>query len=143
MPTLAYINNDLYHWSLSESRFDQALVWDFGTERRKELCRVMSDDGLVLHIPFPSWSWLGWTGFVMGSFLYGDGQHELEFYKLDIGGMVERVGGKQSTASPQLREIKPGQFEDLRKQWKGSTEYEDRSLYKEKGTTHYLWSPSP
>jgi hypothetical protein len=67
-----------------------------------------------------------------GKFLYRDGQHELEFYKLGIGGMVERVGGKQSTASSQLREIKPDQFEDLRKQWKGSTEIHSADHYAKK-----------
>lgn len=63
-----------------------------------------------------------------------DGQHELEFYKLGIGGgMVERAGGKQSTTSSQLREIKPDQFEDLRKQWKGSTEIRGPVIIQRKG----------
>ncbi|KAI0131216.1 HET-domain-containing protein [Daldinia grandis] len=64
-----------FHWGHSVStRFDESLAWNNIVwypdreweshelpERRRELHRVISSDGRVNRVQFPSWSWLGWN----------------------------------------------------------------------------------
>lgn len=64
-----------FYWGHSVStRFDESLAWNNIVwypdrereshelpERRRELHRVISSDGAVNRVQFPSWSWLGWN----------------------------------------------------------------------------------
>ncbi|OTB14852.1 hypothetical protein K445DRAFT_318761 [Daldinia sp. EC12] len=64
-----------FHWGHSVStRFDESLAWSNNVwypdrewqshelpERRRESHRVISSDGTVDRVQFPSWSWLGWN----------------------------------------------------------------------------------
>ncbi|KAF2193474.1 HET-domain-containing protein [Zopfia rhizophila CBS 207.26] len=123
---VAYQENENFHWGLPHTRFDQALTWKYGTKRRKEHCNVH-------RVPFPSWSWLGWTEFIGAHHVHSDLQErtlrgesspELVFYKLGTDGKVQEI---KAAAAPsngaQLQTRKPvnDSFEDMRRQWKGTT----------------------
>ncbi|KAM0426361.1 hypothetical protein ACHAPT_008402 [Fusarium lateritium] len=115
-----HLNKEKIHWGLPTERFDQALVWKHGTERLEEKYRVVSGDSQLHEVSYPSWSWLGWTGFISPShyneylaekMANGELGPELVFYSLMSDGDVELVGGaKQPVACD-----KPGL------KWKGET----------------------
>ncbi|KAJ9157238.1 HET-domain-containing protein [Pleurostoma richardsiae] len=88
------------HWGLPCTGFDQELVWTGGLDRREEMCPLPLDHGLVAHVPYPSWSWLGCNDFVStatyDTAVYhatrkGETRPELEFYKLMSDGTVRPV----------------------------------------------------
>lgn len=130
---MQYRNGEIYHWGLAYTRFDQELLWKYGEKRREKLCRITSGDGLIRYVPFPSWSWLGWIGFIGADFfndrlhqrtLRGDSQSELDFYKLGVDGRVEKIERAQPISNTRwLRSRKSANdpFEELRKQWRGTT----------------------
>ncbi|KAF4443085.1 tol [Fusarium acutatum] len=60
-----HLNNEKIHWGLNVSTFDQALTWKYGSNRRDEMYTFVSS-GSTRCVPYPSWSWLGWTGFIGG-----------------------------------------------------------------------------
>ncbi|KAF9768020.1 hypothetical protein IL306_014737 [Fusarium sp. DS 682] len=62
-----HLNNEKIHWGLNASTFDQALTWKYGNDRRTEIYTFVSEGSVVRSVPYPSWSWLGWTGFIGGS----------------------------------------------------------------------------
>ena len=123
---VAYRESEVFHWGLPHTRFDQALTWGYGTERRKDYCNVH-------HVPFPSWSWLGWTGFVSGYKINNDLQKrtlrgasspEIGFYKLRIDGRVQQIKGaahRRRRALLWFRKPAEDPFEDMRRRWKGTT----------------------
>jgi len=92
-------NAELHHWGLPHTRFDQALAWGGGFNRRNEGRRIVSTDGFIHRIPYPSWSWLEWTGIDFTPFnwrlhertMRGESQSELDSYKLGFDGTVERI----------------------------------------------------
>ncbi|KAJ3456055.1 hypothetical protein MRS44_016078 [Fusarium solani] len=120
-----HLNKEKIHWGLPTERFDQSLIWEFGIGRREELYRVV-EGSLVRDIPYPSWSWLGWTGFI-GAKIYnrelanrtrtGDSKSELIFYSLMSDGTVRPVDMScpeaQSDDCPKDRDSAP--------KWKGVT----------------------
>jgi Heterokaryon incompatibility protein (HET) len=123
---VAYRESEVFHWGLPHTRFDQALTWKYGEERRKDYCKLH-------HVPFPSWSWLGWTGFVGGyeidddlqkRTLRGASSPEIVFYKLGIDGRVQQIKGaahRRRRALLWFRKLVKDPFEDMRRRWKGPT----------------------
>ncbi|KAK0117160.1 hypothetical protein ONS96_012994 [Cadophora gregata f. sp. sojae] len=96
---MEYRNNQKFHWALPYDLFDQALTWRYGKRRREELCRLIVEDESY-QIGFPSWSWLGWTGFIGGVIfndeldnerIAGRGRSEIDFYRLYADGHVEPI----------------------------------------------------
>ncbi|KAG4442823.1 hypothetical protein IFR05_001704 [Cadophora sp. M221] len=88
-----------FYWAIPYDLFDQALTWRYGSTRRTELCQVIAD-GETYKVGFPSWSWLGWSGFVGGwIFNYemsndriaGKNRSEIDFYRLYADGHVELI----------------------------------------------------
>jgi Heterokaryon incompatibility protein (HET) len=59
-----YRNNEKLHWGLPTIRFDQSLLWKFGSDRRQKKCNIALDGGSTCTVQYPSWSWLGWDGFI-------------------------------------------------------------------------------
>lgn len=96
---MEYRNNQIFHWALPYDLFDQALTWRYGSNRRKELCRLMVDEEFY-QISFPTWSWLGWTGFIGGVIfnydldnerIAGRCMSEIDFYRLYADGHLELI----------------------------------------------------
>ncbi|KAH6887101.1 heterokaryon incompatibility protein-domain-containing protein [Thelonectria olida] len=111
------LNKEAIHWGLLTDRFDQALLWQHGEHRRERMVQVVFEGSLVHHIPYPSWTWLGWTGFVGGNIhnealadktRCGDSKSELVFYSLMSDGTVRPVGATATKA-------------DTTPTWKGDT----------------------
>nr|RBQ84793.1 hypothetical protein FVER53263_12937 [Fusarium verticillioides] len=93
-----HLNNEKTHWGLNASTFDQALVWKFGQDRRDEMY-TYALGGSTRSVPYPSWSWLGWTGLI-GSYSLSVGKHHvgevrslLAFYSLMSDGSVSLIKG--------------------------------------------------
>lgn len=72
----------------------------YGSNRRNDLCCLVTPDGETYQTPFPSWSWLGWSGFVDGlrfhvdlynNVISGKIKSELDFYRLYADGRVELI----------------------------------------------------
>ncbi|KAJ4223403.1 hypothetical protein NW759_006037 [Fusarium solani] len=112
-----HLNNETMHWGLPTELFDQALTWQAGTSRREEMHRVVCGDGEVREVPYPSWSWLGWTGLIgptlhnyelWGKTNMGETGAELVFYGLLSDGEVRLVEGL-------------GQAGDSGLKWKGES----------------------
>ncbi|KAH9220801.1 heterokaryon incompatibility protein-domain-containing protein [Leptodontidium sp. 2 PMI_412] len=96
---MEYRNKQQFYWAIPYDLFDQALTWRYGSTRRTELCQMIAD-GEPYKIGFPSWSWLGWSGFVGGwIFNYemnndritGKSRSEIDFYRLYADGHVELI----------------------------------------------------
>jgi hypothetical protein len=136
---MEYTNNELYHWGLPHTRFDQAISWLHGSTRREQRCRLGE-------VTFPSWSWLGWTGFISAPIfherlheqtLQGKSRSELVFYKLGAEGRVEEIKGPaliSNTAQAQDRDLDKDPYQDLRQQWKGPTKVQEPVTIKAKGS---------
>ncbi|KAJ4317168.1 hypothetical protein N0V84_007472 [Fusarium piperis] len=112
-----HLNKEMIHWGLPTQLFDQALVWKAGTEPRKEMYRLVCGDGEVREVPYPSWSWLGWTGLISptlhnyklwGKTTKGETGAELVFYQLLSDGQVLLIEGL-------------GQAVDSSLKWKGES----------------------
>ncbi|RSL56222.1 hypothetical protein CEP54_008973 [Fusarium duplospermum] len=112
-----HLNNEVIHWGIPTQLFDQSLVWKAGTERRKEKHRFVCGDSEVREVPYPSWSWLGWTGSIgpilpnhklWGETNMGKKGAGLLFYALLSDGQVRLVEGL-------------GQAVDSGLRWKGET----------------------
>ncbi|UPK96721.1 hypothetical protein LCI18_007656 [Fusarium solani-melongenae] len=112
-----HLNNEMIHWGIATGLFDQGLTWKAGTSRQEEMHRVVCGDGQVREVPYPSWSWLGWTGLI-GPILHnyklwgkrnmGETGAELVFYMLLSDGEVRLVEGL-------------GQAGDSGLKWKGES----------------------
>ncbi|KAI7763753.1 hypothetical protein LZL87_011610 [Fusarium oxysporum] len=98
-----HLNNEKIHWGLNASTFDQALTWKYGQGRRDETYTYVSG-GSTRSVPYPSWSWLGWTGFIGGSSSLrigedysergvGEMKSLLAFYSLMSDGSVSLIKG--------------------------------------------------
>ncbi|KAF4946285.1 hypothetical protein FGADI_11311 [Fusarium gaditjirri] len=98
-----HLNNEKIHWGLNASTFDQALAWKYGRSRRDEMY-TFAFGGSTCSVPYPSWSWLGWTGFIGGSSGLriggeygkrgvGDMKSLLAFYSLMSDGSVSLIKG--------------------------------------------------
>lgn len=107
-----HLNKEMIHWGLPTALFDQALVWQAGTDRREDLHRIVCGDGQVHEVPYPSWSWLGWTGFTRPTLhnheLWektgkGEAGAELVFYGLMSDGQVGLVEGQGQAVNPSLK----------------------------------------
>jgi hypothetical protein len=92
-----HLNKQKLHWGLRTIRFDQSLVWRYGRFRRREMYTYISNDSVARSVPYPSWSWLGWTGFIGGGDSYwlqevyekmDNGRSILTFYSLMSDGSV-------------------------------------------------------
>ncbi|KAF4458132.1 hypothetical protein F53441_67 [Fusarium austroafricanum] len=99
-----HLNNEKLHWGVNVSTFDQALTWNFGHTRRREMYTYITEDSVVRKVPYPSWSWLGWKGFIgatSGLWIKKDyegmGMGEmmslLKFYSLRSDGSVDMIKG--------------------------------------------------
>ncbi|KAM0350722.1 hypothetical protein ACHAPU_003217 [Fusarium lateritium] len=100
-----HLHGQKLHWGLSTVRFDQKLAWRGGENRRKELYTYISDDSVVRSVPYPSWSWLGWTGFISSNLTHrfkksqdemDSGCSILTFYSLMSDGSVSLIDGSAS-----------------------------------------------
>ncbi|KAF5689989.1 hypothetical protein FDENT_4148 [Fusarium denticulatum] len=98
-----HLNNEKIHWGLNASTFDQDLTWKYGQSRRDEAYTCVSG-GSTRSVPYPSWSWLGWTGFIGGSSSLrigedysrrevGEMKSLLAFYSLMSDGSVSLIKG--------------------------------------------------
>lgn len=97
-----YLNQERTVWGLPTFRFDQFLTWRAGGRRRRELYCTKLKDSTTRLIPYPSWSWLGWSGFI-GSVIpnkslaeetrAGESRSELTFYSLMSDGGIRIVDG--------------------------------------------------
>ncbi|KAF4342491.1 tol [Fusarium beomiforme] len=103
-----HLNGEKIHWGLNARTFDQALTWKYGRDRRLERYTSTSEDS-VYSVPYPSWSWLGWTGFIGASSSLrvgedydrrglGDARSLLAFYSLMSDGSVFLIKGTSSKA---------------------------------------------
>ncbi|WZH46983.1 heterokaryon incompatibility protein-domain-containing protein [Fusarium acuminatum] len=95
-----HLNKQKLHWGLRTIRFDQSLVWKYGQDRRREMYTYISKDSVACSVPYPSWSWLGWTGFIGGGDSYwlrevyekmDNGRSILTFYVLMSDGSVSPI----------------------------------------------------
>ncbi|KAL6352580.1 hypothetical protein LRP88_13045 [Fusarium phalaenopsidis] len=107
-----HLNNETMHWGLPTELFDQALTWQAGTSRREEMHRVVCGDGEAREVPYPSWSWLGWTGLISpilhnhelwGKTSMGETGAELLFYRLLSDGEVRLVEGLRQAGDSGLK----------------------------------------
>lgn len=112
-----HLNNETMHWGLPTELFDQSLTWRAGMSRREEMHQFVCDDDKIREVPYPSWSWLGWTGFIgptihnyelWGKTNMGETGGELVFYTLLSDGKVRLVEGL-------------GQAGDSGLKWKGES----------------------
>ncbi|KAH7356999.1 heterokaryon incompatibility protein-domain-containing protein [Rhexocercosporidium sp. MPI-PUGE-AT-0058] len=96
---MEYRNKQQFYWATPYDLFDQALTWKYGSTRRTELCQLLAD-GEPYKLGFPSWSWLGWCGFI-GGYIFnyemnndriaGKSKSEIDFYRLYADGHVEQI----------------------------------------------------
>ncbi|KUJ13158.1 HET-domain-containing protein [Mollisia scopiformis] len=136
---MEYENKESYHWGLPHTRFDQALSWDGGAKLRDALCRLTAEDGSVHQVPFPTWSWLGWTGFISGPMynetvhahtLNGTSKSELQFYKVGLHNDIQLIQGPDPDSTPPTRRYPKNdeqKYFPLRSRWKGETSIENIS----------------
>lgn len=126
------LNEESICWGLMTHRFDQELVWKSGKSRREMSLPVVFEGEVVRYVPHPSWSWLGWSGFI-GSNLHnealaertrtGDSRSEIVFYSLMSDGSVRPVGhGAQPEAGVDGSEAAEVKMDVA---WKGSTTMTD------------------
>ena len=57
--------NVTFHWALPVKYIEDALAWqaEFGViTRNTSKQSFIETDGRTVHVPFPSWSWVGWVG---------------------------------------------------------------------------------
>lgn len=140
LSVLSSIAHDEFIWGLPESQFAWAMEWSMRGRTRNRAARpVKSENGPVLSIPFPSWSWTAWTcGSDLPS-IYWQGQEthggpvepEIILYRSDIGGRLLRIQGRR-WISP-FRNIEGDDDDlfspsmhpsnDVRDQWKGEPEF--------------------
>ena len=83
-----------FHWAQRTSRLGRDLVWQYGGKRRNEFSRVLSEDGRIHHVPYPSWSWLGWTKFRAPRRHLEPGTRivmDLDFYTINSDGSVTLI----------------------------------------------------
>ncbi|KAK3902971.1 heterokaryon incompatibility protein-domain-containing protein [Staphylotrichum tortipilum] len=124
------VTGERLHWGLPCRIGDigSALMWrlvqlESGGERQ-DLRKVLLDDGTVIHMLYPSWSWMGWNSAVDGFLPWHaaaveiDIRPELDFYKLMSDGRVELLAPCERPTSDDAprRRILP-----LTRLWKGST----------------------
>ncbi|KAM0329667.1 hypothetical protein ACHAPQ_006680 [Fusarium lateritium] len=95
-----HLNKQKLHWGLRTIRFDQSLMWRYGHGRRREMYTYISNDSVARSVPYPSWSWLAWTGFIAGGDSYwlrevyekmDNGRSILTFYSLMSDGSVAPI----------------------------------------------------
>jgi hypothetical protein len=78
-----------FSWGLPHGAFGSFLMWEWGfmTDRRKRegTHPMRLTDGSVAHVPFPSWSWMGWTEGQQLTSFYGDepDAHSPSFFVFD------------------------------------------------------------
>ncbi|KAF5657685.1 hypothetical protein FHETE_10290 [Fusarium heterosporum] len=135
------LNNQKLHWGLSTVRFDQALMWKYGQSRRRELYTYISDESVVYSVPYPSWSWLGWNGFIGSNGLYWfkESQEEmgarcsiLTFYSLMSDGSVSLIDGN---ALPSKEDASGEYHDDTTKDSMPGVEVPRSFAFKWKGET--------
>jgi len=110
-----------FFWALPIKYFGAALTWPAHDEkipvrRRTGLCQFSDPRGKVVECPFPSWSWVGWTGKIHFDEIFGllTSRHaNLVFYRLTHEGEVEIIPQssdfkeKYGNFSPARGELKP------------------------------------
>jgi Heterokaryon incompatibility protein (HET) len=112
---------DTFFWALPESIFSSAICWyDPSVSRRTALYPLRSDPISCTHIPFPSWSWLGWLGIKLFPPLNAHSM-EIVFYRFDDSGNIVTV--KQTRTKSEIPDDGAGwDYEGLRSQWKNSNQ---------------------
>jgi hypothetical protein len=88
-----------FHWGLPLEYLGAALTWPtqdetFEVKRRTVLCEYQDSRGVSIKCPFPSWSWVGWTGKVFFDEIFGvlTSRHAgLTFYTVDSERNVHKV----------------------------------------------------
>lgn len=123
-----HLNKAKTMWALPVHRFDQYLTWQGGMERRKELHRLILDNSATCLVPFPSWSWLGWSGFI-GGVIYnsalaertraGDAKSDVKFYSLKSDGTVQMVDTSETESEG--AELARDASDVYSAAWKGNT----------------------
>jgi hypothetical protein len=135
-----YRTSENFHWGLTCTRFDQSLAWYGGDGRRTERYRIALDGGIIHQVPYPSWSWLGWIGGIIGIPYYheelykdtlsGKSRSELDIYMLMSDGSVREITGmstpptdSDAQSGDQGPTLDPPNDSPV-KQWKGATKVE-------------------
>ncbi|KAM0543991.1 hypothetical protein ACHAPJ_012016 [Fusarium lateritium] len=116
-----HLNKEKLHWGLRTIRFDQDLTWAYGSRRRKEKHSFVPEGSTVRSVPYPSWSWLGWTGFILSigwnrnldqRTEEGGSKSVLAFYSLLSHGGVSLIDDNVESSPPSF-------LESLTSKWKG------------------------
>ncbi|KAJ4251452.1 hypothetical protein NW762_011435 [Fusarium torreyae] len=118
-----HLNKEKLHLGLRTIRFDQDLTWVYGLRRRTEKCSFVPEGSTVQSVPYPSWSWLGWTGSILSNgwdwnldqrTKEGDSKSVLAFYSLLSDGGVSLIEDNVESSPPSF-------LENLTSKWKGET----------------------
>ncbi|KAL5586906.1 hypothetical protein FOVSG1_012042 [Fusarium oxysporum f. sp. vasinfectum] len=119
-----HVNKEKLYWGLRTKKFDQALIWKWGNDRRREVYRTVSGGSVIRRVSYPSWSWLGWVGYVIPSPDLEDHDNDrvvpdsiLAFYSLISDGSISPIHTGFDSSSSNL-------FNFTTPKWKGEiTEY--------------------
>jgi hypothetical protein len=143
---MALTTGETFHWGLPRTRFDQAILWSSIGKRRRDLRRIVWEDGTVSQIPFPSWSWVSrqgpiyakwWNPRLENCSRAGLTGSELEYYCVSLDGRIAKLDGVLVAKSgAEVPENDP--FETLRKLWKGPTQipvdkFDDSKPFRDSG----------
>lgn len=99
-----------FHWGLAEDMFDQELSFTAGQSPKAGVSRhINTGDGEIVQVQYPSWSWMGWNGFV-GAKIFNASVHRrrkrrdadffplIQFHSLLSDGSLRRIGASKEPA---------------------------------------------
>lgn len=123
------VTGERLHWGLGYHRVDMgsSLMWDGGESRHEDALRLRLDDGTTVHLLYPSWSWMGWTGRVYAKHasMGDDSAHkqlEIDFYKAMSDGTLQRLCSGIYSEHGDDSDVKhPRLTQPVLRSWKGST----------------------
>jgi hypothetical protein len=145
---MSFLESVEFHWGLPRLYFGGALCWHGTSSRRKGTCAILTKSKSIRHVPFPSWSWLGWLGHVSLEQTYvdppdaalkphwrGEIYPEISFYKLGEDGSTQEIVAQQdlgtrpcNTRYDVTKSLSGDRFDDLRRQWIGPRTVANRVL---------------
>ncbi|RKK94466.1 hypothetical protein BFJ68_g15192 [Fusarium oxysporum] len=119
-----HLNKEKLYWGLRTKKFEQALIWKWGNDRRKEEYTTVFGGSVIRRVPYPRWSWLGWIGNVIPSPYLEDHDNDgvepnsiLAFYSLISDGSISPIQTAFDSSSSNLLNF-------TTPKWKGEiTEY--------------------
>lgn len=116
-----HLNKEKLYWGLRTKKFEQALIWKWGNDRRREVYTTVFGGSVIRRVSYPSWSWLGWVGHVIPSPYLEDHDNDgvepnsiLAFYSLISDGSISPIQTGFDSSSSNL-------FNFTTPKWKGET----------------------